>query len=209
MADNRAAEFLDRRNAITLERMPEGEVRADEEPFVGAGAENRFHRTGRRAVGIPRPVDARRRTGLAGKVRGSGADQDDLVARARDLHDGKSDRGICDISDDIDVLDIKPSAHDGRTDVRLVLVVRRKDFDGPAVDREAELLRRHASRLDRSTTGGAGKRPIHVGDDSDLDDAARRFVSAPVRQLPAAIAKFRHNARGSLDMDMANSLPRF
>jgi len=125
MADNRATELFDRRNAITFKRMPEGEVRTDEEPFVCAGAENRFHRTGRRAIGIPRPVDARRRTGLPGKVGGSGADQDDLVAGARDLHDGESDRGIGDISDGIDVSDIKPSTHDGRPDIRLVLVVRR------------------------------------------------------------------------------------
>src|SRR4029077_1628899 len=80
MADNRATELFDRRNAITFKRVPEGVVRTDEEPFVCAWAENRFHRTGRRAIGIPRPVDARRCTGLPGKVGGSGADQDDLVA---------------------------------------------------------------------------------------------------------------------------------
>jgi hypothetical protein len=171
MADNRAAEFLDRRHAVTFQRMPEGEVRANEEPFVGFRAENRFHRTRRCAVGIPRPVDTSRRTGLAGKVRGSGADQNDFVARARNLYDGKSDGGICDIRHYIDVLDIKPLANDGRTDVRLVLVVRRKDFDAPAVDREAKLLRRHACRLDRPTAGGAGKRSIHIGYDSDLNDA--------------------------------------
>src|ERR1700688_3363344 len=57
MADNRAAELFDRRNAITFKRVPEGEVRTDEKPFVSAGAENSFHRTGRRAIGIPRPVD--------------------------------------------------------------------------------------------------------------------------------------------------------
>src|SRR3984885_14449514 len=169
MADNGAAEFLDRRNRITLERMPEREVRADEEPFVRAGAENGLHRTGRRTVGIPRPVDAGGCTGLAGKVRGSSAYQDNLVARACDLHNRKSDRGICDVSGDIDVLDIKPSAHDGRADVRLVLVIRREDFDGTAVDGVAELLRRHARRLDRSTAGGAGKWPIQVGNDTDLD----------------------------------------
>ena len=59
------------------------------------------------------------------KSEDSGADQDDLVAGARDLHDGESDRGIGDISDGIDVSDIKPSTHDGRPDIRLVLVVRR------------------------------------------------------------------------------------
>jgi len=75
---------------------------------------------------------------------------------------------FCDIRRCIDVLDIKPLANDRRTDVRLVLVVRRNDFDAPAVDREAKLLGRHASRLDRSAAGGAGKRPIHVGYDTDL-----------------------------------------
>src|ERR1700735_3694848 len=101
MADDGAAEFLDRRNRITLEWLPEGEVRADEEPFVRAGAENRLHRTGRRTIRIPRPVDAGGCTGLAGKGRGSSAHQDNLVARACDLHNGKSDRGICDVSGDM------------------------------------------------------------------------------------------------------------
>jgi len=74
--------------------MPEGEVRANEEPFVSVSAKNRFHRAGRCGVSVPRPLYARRRTGFAGKVRGSGANQIDFVARARNLHDGKSDRGI-------------------------------------------------------------------------------------------------------------------
>jgi hypothetical protein len=49
-----------------------------------------------------------------------------ILLRGRaDLHDGESDRGIGDISDGIDVPDLKPSTHDGRPDIRLVLVVRR------------------------------------------------------------------------------------
>src|SRR4029077_4707335 len=50
--DALAAELFDRRNAITLKRMPEGEVRGKEKPFFGVRPKNGFHRTSRRAIGI-------------------------------------------------------------------------------------------------------------------------------------------------------------
>jgi hypothetical protein len=90
-----------------------------------------------------------------GQQGGAGARaDDDLVLLARNVGYGERDRGVGQIENDVDALDVEPAAGDGGAHVRLVEVIGRYDL-GLALRLAGEILDRELRRDNRA-------RPLEV-----------------------------------------------
>src|ERR1700721_3297748 len=104
-------------------------IRRDKKPGVLSLGDERSQRTGHQRVGIMEPGEAGFDALLAGERSGrNGGVNRDLVLVADDGLEGQPDRGIADVRNRIDALDVKPFAYDCRTDIRLVLMVGKQQL---------------------------------------------------------------------------------
>src|SRR3984885_8830561 len=105
-------------------------IRRDKKPGVLSLSDERSQRTGHQRVGIVKPREAGFDALLAGERRGRNRGVNRyLVLVADDGLEGQPDRGIADVRNCIDAFDVKPFAHDRRTDIWLVLMVGKQQFD--------------------------------------------------------------------------------
>ena len=86
-------------------------------------------------------MDRVRRALRAGEVGGSrtGVQVDDVLL-LREVGDREADAGAREIDEDVDLLDVDPLLADVDADIRLVLVVRRNQFDLPALGQQTGIL---------------------------------------------------------------------
>src|SRR5271163_5123708 len=105
-------------------------IRRDKKPGVLSLGNECSERTRHQRVGIMEPGKAGFDALLAGERRGrNGGVNRNLVLVANDGLESQSDRGISNVGNRIDAIDIKPFAYDRRTDIRLVLMVGKQQFD--------------------------------------------------------------------------------
>ena len=148
---------------VTLERMPERIVRRDEEPRVPSPLDHRAAGAVRERPGVVGPVNGVGRALRSGQIRGATAGIDeDLVPLPGDAVDGERHRRGRHVQDDVDAILIVPLPRDAGADVRLVLVVRRDDFDLDALLGGLEVLNRHAGRYRRSLARQIGINPRSI-----------------------------------------------
>src|ERR1700721_4434633 len=102
-------------------------IRRDKKPGVLSLGDERSQRTSHQCVGVMKPGEAGFDALLAGERRGrNGGVNRNLVLVANDGLESQSDRGIADVRNRIDAIDINPFAYDRPTDIRLVLWAREK-----------------------------------------------------------------------------------
>ena len=87
--------------------------------------------------------------------------------RFREALQRQRDAGIGDVENGSDVALFVPFARDRQADVDLVLMVGDQKLDFLAEHRSAEILDRHADRLDRTRTGEIGVGPGLIVHDAD------------------------------------------
>jgi hypothetical protein len=106
------------------------------------------------------------------------------------------------------MLDIKPSAHDGRADVRFVWwSAERISMGRPLMEEPNSSAAMRAASTDPRPVALARGPFMSVMTPTLM--AASEICECAGRATPAAMEKVRHKARGSLNMDMAKSSPSF
>src|ERR1700733_6422942 len=146
-------------------------IRRDKKPGVLSLGDKRSKRTRHQRVGIMEPGKAGFDALLAGERRGrNGGVNRNLVLVANDGLESQSDRGIADVRNRIDAIDIKPFAYDRRTDIRLVLMVGEQQLDFDVGMLLLEIFSRQLGGNEGALSVGIRERAARVGDHPDLDN---------------------------------------
>src|SRR5580692_5529073 len=175
-AQNLAAVFFNGHSRAVLQSATEGVVNSDEVPGL-AELRQGLADGSTQLIGIVNPVhQIIGRARLAGEIgRACAGQQDGLVGGFGDLERGERNARVDEIGNRIDAFEIEPASRNARADVGLVLVIGRNDLNRHAVYLVIELFRGDLGGFDRAHAGasliGSGK----IGEDADLDLAARHL----------------------------------
>ncbi len=77
------------------------------------------------------------------------------------------------VDDQIDLIDIVPAPGNARADIRLELMIADDHADRLAEHLAPEIIDRHLRRGHGALAGRRGRRPVHIGEDADLDHVVR------------------------------------
>ena len=77
------------------------------------------------------------------------------------------------VDDQIDLIDVVPAPRNAGADIRLELMVADDHADRLAQYLAAEIIDRHLRGGDGALAGRRRRRPVHVGEDADLDHVVR------------------------------------
>ena len=173
-AEHLAADLGDDGGGVFFQRMPERIIVGDEEPAVAAALDHFLRGADRQRMGVEYPLHRIGRAELAVEVRGAGRVGDEqLLLVVGDVLYRKADRRHRHVDDQIDLLDVIPAPRDAGADIRLELMVADDHGDRLAQHLAAEIVDRHLRGGDRALPGRRGCRPVHVGENADLDHVVR------------------------------------
>ena len=163
--------------------MAERIVVGDEEPAVAAALDHCLRGADRERVGVEHPLDRVGRAEFAVEVGGAGRVGDEqLLLFVGDVLHREPDRRDRHVHDQVDLLGVVPAPRDGAADVRLELMIADDHADRLAEHLAAEIVDRHLRRGHRALAGRCRRRPVHVGEDADLDRVVRDLGKRRLRR---------------------------
>ena len=135
--------------------MAKGIIGRNEKPRVTALFDQGTAGAMGECIGVVSPLEAIRRTGLAGEVRRcrSGHQEKPLLL-TRDLLDRQRYRGSRYVDDDVDMVGIDPLARDAGADIGFILMVAGDDLNRRAQNLTAKVLDRHLGGQNAAFAGG-------------------------------------------------------
>jgi hypothetical protein len=77
------------------------------------------------------------------------------------------------VDNQVDLFGVIPAPRNAGADIRLELMIADDHRDRLTQNLAAEIVHRHLRRGHGALAGGGGRRPVHVGEDADLDHVVR------------------------------------
>ena len=175
-AEHLAAELGHHGGGVLLQRMPERIIVGDEEPAVAAALDHLLRGADRQRAGVEHPLHRVGTAELAVEIRSAGGVGDEqLLLVVGDVLDRKTDRRHRHVDDEVDLLDVVPAPRDAGADIRLELMIADDHGDRLAQHLAAEIVDRHLRGGNGTLPGRRRRRPVHVGENADLDHVIRHL----------------------------------
>src|SRR5690606_9381496 len=165
-----AACLLHDGRGVTFERVTEGVVGGDEEPFLAAVVHHGGTRAAGQGGGVVGPVHGVGAALCIGQVGGCGAHDDErLLLLGSHTGHGQRGAGVGAADQHVDLLLIEPLAGARGGNVGLVLVVGNEELDLLAVDLAPHVLDGHPDGIATGLAVDVGVDARHVGDETNAN----------------------------------------